>query len=414
MNVGAFHLTYCTNIHPGETWAEVEENLRAYTLPLKQQLSPSDPFGVGLRLSNQAAENLLEGTRLSSFKDWLEDEGLYVFTLNGFPYGDFHRRVVKDDVYRPDWRESERAQYTGRLIQVLDALLPDGLDGSISTSPLSYKPWLSDLERTDALTASALIMAPLAFSLFELRERAGRLIHLGIEPEPDCLVENGPETVAWFEDSLLMHGAALLRTQFGLSRTQAEELLREHIRICYDTCHFAVEYEAAGDAFDLFRRSGIEISKVQISAALRVDLAQNRSELEKELDAFAESTYLHQVVSRTADGTLMRYPDLPQALPELRSTEDEEWRIHYHVPIFIDRYERLHSTQTDISSALDYVTQHRPTLHLEIETYTWEVLPSDLRLDVVASIHREYEWTLEQLSSGRKAGNPRACEKLSS
>ena len=397
MTAGAFHLTYCTNIHPGETWAEVEENLRSFTIPLKQQLSPFNPFGIGLRLSNQAALDLLDGARLAEFKEWLEDEGLYVFTLNGFPYGGFHRRVVKDDVYRPDWREAERADYTGRLIRVLDMLLPDGLEGSISTSPLSYKPWLSDLERTDALTVSALNMAPLALSLFELREKTGRLIHIGIEPEPDCLIENGPETVSWFEDSLFMQGAAALRSRHGLSRSQAEEILREHIRVCYDTCHFAVEFEPAAEAFDLFRRSGIGISKVQISAALRVDLAQDRSELENELEEFAESTYLHQVVSTSADGTLTRYPDLPEALPELRSTQDDEWRIHYHVPIFVDRYERLHSTQADIISALDHVTQHRPSLHLEIETYTWDVLPPDLKMDVIGSIHREYEWTLKHL-----------------
>ena len=249
------------------------------------------------------------------------------------------------------------------------------------------------------MEASALNLADAAFTMFSLREVSGRLVHVAIEPEPDCLIENTSETISWFEDYLLMQGAARLRSVHGLSRGQAEEVLRSHIRICYDSCHLAVEFEEPEDSLSRFRSAGIELGKVQISAALRVPLASDRTDLKSDLESFAESTYLHQVVARRSDGSLSHYEDLPEALPDLAATEDEEWRIHYHVPIFVDRYERLFSTQRDIVATLKWILRERACPHLEIETYTWDVLPSDLKTDVVTSLHREFEWTLAQLRS---------------
>src|SRR3954463_15066406 len=117
MQVGAgLQLTYCTNIHPAHGWADVFENLRRYTPPLKARLSPDRPFGIGLRLSGAESSELLIGDRLGAVVAWLKQEGLYVFTLNGFPYGPFHRQPVKAMVHAPDWREEERVAYTLRLI----------------------------------------------------------------------------------------------------------------------------------------------------------------------------------------------------------------------------------------------------------------------------------------------------------
>ncbi|MEX0820877.1 MAG: metabolite traffic protein EboE [Rhodothermales bacterium] len=400
---GEHRLTYCTNIHPGETLEDVTDNLTTYTVPLKALVSPSDAMGVGLRLSNQAVAELVgDEAKLERFEQLLLDHDLYVFTLNGFPYGSFHRQRVKDDVYRPDWRDDERLQYTLRLIEVLARLLPDGEEGSISTSPLSYKPWLDlDVERESAFRAGAEHLAAAAFRLFDLRNRTAQLLHIGIEPEPDCLIENTPETIAFFEEWLFRSGAKYLRREYGLSKSQAEDILRTHIGVCYDTCHFAVEFETPEEVLSGFRSAGIRLSKLQISAALRVPLdVRPRDELESALEPFAESTYLHQVVARSADGSLHRYPDLPDALPKLGDEEAEEWRIHYHVPIFVDAFQQLRSTQDDIRPALTGTLQDDFCRHLEIETYTWDVLPEEMKTDIVTSIEREYAWVLENVPGG--------------
>jgi sugar phosphate isomerase/epimerase len=382
-----FHLTYCTNIHPGESWPEVESNLIRYTLPLKDRLSPDSDFGVGLRLSNQAARHLIVGDHLQRLREWLDEHGLYVFTLNGFPYGSFHRQIVKDHVYEPDWRTQERVDYTLILADVLAELLPPGFEGSISTSPISYKPWLSGASADDAKKVGARNLTAVAAKLNDLYDRTGTLIHIGIEPEPDCLIENTAETVEYFEKHL-----------FSTSSQVDTDSIRRHIRVCYDTCHFAVEFEDPAETLARFDNAGILLSKVQISSALRVLLGQDRHALAADLQPFAESTYLHQVVGRDAEGRLSHYPDLPAALPQIETSRDVEWRVHYHVPIFTDGVERLLSTQRDITDALDDVLSNRRCPHLEIETYTWDVLPAELKTDAVASIEREFDWILNQIS----------------
>ncbi len=380
------HLTYCTNIHPGESLPEVEANLRQYTLRLKQRLSPDAPFGVGLRLSNEAARELLVGDRLASLKTWLDENGLYVYTLNGFPYGGFHRQIVKQHVYEPDWRTQERVDYTLCLVEILAALLPPDIEGSISTSPISYKPWLTGDETKEALRTGAKNLSSVASELHDLHERTNKLIHIGIEPEPDCLIENTDETVDFFETYLLAKSTPL-----------PSDLVRQHIRVCYDTCHFAVEFENPADALARFDSAGILLSKVQISSALRILLNHDHQAVAAALQPFSESTYLHQVIGRDAEGRSHHYSDLPMALPHLKAHASSEWRIHYHVPIFVDAYSRLTSTQADIIDTLEVILRDRSCAHLEIETYTWDVLPAELKSDVVTSIEREYDWLLGEI-----------------
>ena len=308
----AFHLTYCTNIHPGEDWATVASTLKQHLPMLKAQLAPETPFGVGLRLSNQAAHTLLSGDRLPQFRRWLDDEGLYVFTLNGFPYGSFHGEVVKDRVYAPDWRTRERVDYTIRLARILAQLAPDGTAGSISTSPLSYKPWLDGSATEEAFHTGSRHLAEVAVALAQIEDETGVHLHVDLEPEPDCLIENTAESIAFFEDWLWPVGGARLANALNVGEETAQSLLRRHIQLCYDTCHFAVEYETPAEAFAQFAAAGVPIGKVQLSAALRVPLPlAGRSAIAERLQPFAEATYLHQVVERRPDGSLHRYPDLP-------------------------------------------------------------------------------------------------------
>lgn len=397
-----FHLTYCTNIHPGESWGDVFANLREYVPILKTRLSPNKPFGIGLRLADSAARALLIGDKLVRFQEWLAGQDLYVFTLNGFPYGGFHRQVVKEHVYAPDWRSEERLDYTLRLATILAALLPEGMDGGISTVPLSYKPWLKDgSSRESALRETSLQLARATAELMAIGEATGKYLHIDLEPEPDCLIENSAETVDFFNQCLLPIGGTYLRRHLDLSRQEAEEALLRHIGVCYDTCHFAVQYETPAIAFTRLREAGIRIGKVQLSAALKALLPEqtrDRRAMVERLRPFAESTYLHQVVERHADGTLHHYPDLTAALPH---TGAREWRTHFHVPIFIDDYAPLCSTQDDIAATLDVLRENRACAHLEIETYTWDVLPPEMKIDIVASIQREYEWVLDIFSTNK-------------
>ncbi len=397
------HLTYCTNIHPGEEWEKVFVNLKQYILPLKIKLSPEKPFGIGLRLADIATRELLKNNNLYDLKSWLKKHDLYIFTLNGFPYGGFHSQVVKDQVYAPDWSKSERLDYTLRLVNILAELLPSGIDGSISTVPLSYKPWFKDNTILQAsVTKSATYnLVRVVAEMVRIRIETGKVLHIDLEPEPDALIENTAEVVNYFQKYLLPIGTDYLAKYLEISKETCEFHLLEHVRICYDTCHFAVEYENPSSVFKQFKTFGIKVGKIQISAALQVKIPEDMSErtlLKERLQPFAESTYLHQVVEKNLDNTLNHYSDLDKALKYLEITTADEWRTHFHVPIFIDNYQLLQSTQDDIVTVLELLQSNPVCNHLEIETYTWKVLPNDMKLNLLASIQREYEWVLDKFS----------------
>lgn len=397
-----YHLTYCTNIHPGEDWSSVFRNLQNYIPKLKQKLSPNAAFGIGLRLANIASEELLSGDALLQFQDWLKTNDCYVFTLNGFPYGGFHRQVVKDQVYMPDWSKSDRLSYTKRLIKILSALLQEGMDGGISTVPLSYKPWWQlNPGKQDAIFEScSLQLAQIAAEMVQVEDVTGKFLHLDLEPEPDALLENADEVISFFQNWLLPVGQAYLQQQYGVRATTAETWLRRHIRLCYDTCHFAVEYEEPNTALAKLEKAGIAIGKFQLSSAIKIPISADQSQRQllcQHLEPFAESTYLHQVIEQRSSGILHHYPDLRDALPALTTTSATEWRTHFHVPIFVDHFPPFASTQDHITAILKQLPQVPECMHLEIETYTWEVLPPDLKLDILASIQREYEWVLASL-----------------
>ncbi|WP_289501137.1 metabolite traffic protein EboE [Gloeocapsopsis sp. IPPAS B-1203] len=400
MQLENIHLTYCTNVHPGESWQDVFANLKAYIPELKARIAPKKPFGIGLRLAAQTASELLESNYLAQFQAWLKQNNLYVFTLNGFPYGGFHHQVVKDKVYAPDWQTSDRLNYTLHLTQILATLLPEGIDGGISTLPLSYKPWFTKVSRDNVFESATLNIAAVAAEMHRIRETTGKLLHLDLEPEPDGLIENTTEVIDFFSSWLLPIGGNYLSKSLDISQATAEALLLEHVRICYDTCHFAVEYEDPKSAFTRLRSAGIHIGKIQISAAIQVTLPKETAQrkiISDRLSLFAESTYLHQVIARSQDGTLHHYSDLTTALPHLAQSTAQEWRTHFHVPIFIRGYQTLQSTQDDIVEVLNLLGQS--CHHLEIETYTWDVLPPAMKLDLLASIQREYEWVLQKLGN---------------
>ena len=400
MKTGFGHLTYCTNIHAGETWTEHFAALQQNIPAIKQRICPARPFGIGLRLSNAASMELIQEKNLQRFQQWLQDQDCYVFTLNGFPYGGFHHTVVKDNVHAPDWTTPLRVDYTVRLARILAALLPEGMEGGISTSPLTYRLWHKTAEeKAAAFERSTAGILQVVAALMELKETTGKTIHVDIEPEPDGLLESGAEFLQWYHAHLLPMGGSFLKEKFQFGNEEARDAIKEHVQLCYDVCHFAVGYEDHAAVMQQLKEQGIKIGKIQISAALKAILpaAAERDGVMEAFRQFNEPVYLHQVIARKEDGNLKRYADLPDALKEADDLSVREWRAHYHVPLFIENYGALQSTQKDIQEALRLHQQQPLTTHLEIETYTWEVLPQDLRLPLAASIIRELQWVLAEL-----------------
>lgn len=391
------HLTYCSNIHPGESWGEIEANLRNFLPKVKRRVSPDAPMGVGLRLSGDAATELRRPAALETFRAWLDEEALYVFTINAFPYGPFHGQRVKEEVYKPDWRDPERLRFTNDCADILSFLLPEDHVGSISTVPGAFKLEIAtDADRT--LIAAQIASA--AAHLHGIFEQTGQRITLAIEPEPCCLMETTAEAVGFFEEYLFgKAGVSRMSEETGLKDAEALDALARHVGLCFDVCHAAVEFEDIAESVAALDRAGIAITKLQLSAAIRV--AQAGENVETLLRPFDEGVYLHQTVA-DRNGQLIRLTDLPDAFEALHqgTLEGGEWRVHCHVPVFLESFEGLGSTQAVLKDALSLCREREISPHLEIETYTWSVLPEALRHPELSDdIAREIEWVRKELQA---------------
>lgn len=392
------HLTYCTNIHAGADWPDMIAGLRRWVPHIKSIVAPDARFGLGLRIAASAAESLTQKGKLSELQEFLDVTGCYVFTINGFPYGPFHGQPVKERVYAPDWRTQERLAYTNALADILVRLLPDDIDGSISTVPGSFKAW--SVGHEDRIADG---MIDHVAHLVAIHRSSGRMIRLAIEPEPCCMLETIEETVSFFKDRIFSaRAAARLSDVCGFSRSDAEVALRDHVGVCYDVCHAAVEYEDPAQSIAALQAAGITIPKLQLSSALRIPSVGVGTATA--IAPFDEPVYLHQVVARdlTNPGQpLRRFVDLPEALAVIDESIGKEWRVHFHVPLFINELNDFGTTQFFLREILEIHGQNPISSHLEVETYTWDVLPDLYRgVDVATAIGRELQWVLGHLKSG--------------
>jgi hypothetical protein len=391
---GGVDLTYCTNIHAGESWGEIEAALDVFVPAIKRSLGFDGQFGIGLRLSAQAAGTLNDQDVLARFAAQLERLGAYVFTINAFPYGPFHGAPVKECVYLPDWRSPERLRFTCDAAQILARLLPEGGFGSLSTVPGGFK---ADLRSDNAVAAIVVGLTTITAELVRIARDTGRVIVLALEPEPACLLETVEDAVAFFTEHLF--GPAAIRQlagKTGLSTVAAAEALRRHLGVCYDVCHGSVLFENPLQAISRLRAAGITVAKIQLSAAIKVPaLTQQAGELLLALD---DGVYLHQTAIRDGEG-VQQFVDLPEALSAFgRGTVQGETRVHCHVPLYLSQFGALGTTQGDLLSVLEAVRHGPLAPHLEVETYTWDVLPAGLRGETkAAAIAEELRFVREVL-----------------
>jgi sugar phosphate isomerase/epimerase len=376
------HLAYCTNIHRGESWADTFAALERHTLAVRDCVSPGQPYAIGLRLGDLASRELSCPSTLGAFRRWLDAQNAYVFTINGFPYGRFHGTRVKEQVYAPDWTSPDRLAYTNRLFDILAELLPAGVDGSVSTVPVSFKAFQRDAWQLSVARAN---LWRCVEHIASLSSTSDRELHLGLEPEPLCVLETTEEAAAFF--------AAMRADRPG------DDRLDQFLGINYDCCHLAIEFEEPAESIGRLRAEGVRISKLHLSNALRL---QPDPAMRAALQSFADEVYLHQVVARAPDGTLRRFRDLAEALDDADrrpETEDAEWRVHFHIPLHARPSAGFSTTSDHLLGVLDQLACDPGWCrHLEMETYTWEVLPPELKgRGVVEQLVAEYAWTLARL-----------------
>ena len=375
-------LGYCTNVHAGANWAQTRANLERYAASVKQIVSPNQPMGIGLWFSHASLNDLLTRNAEHEVAALCQTLGLEPFTLNGFPFGDFHQPIVKHAVYVPAWDQPERTQYTLDLARLLTRLSRPGDERSISTVPIGWRDASQPVDLQQAIANLRFV----AEQLKNLHAETGVMIHLDIEPEPGCIVQKCDDVVQLFSQ---------------LTHRSDETTIYRHIRVCHDVCHAAVMFEDQADVIRAYANAGIRIGKVQLSNAVRADLrnfsARERTEAVAQLREFGEDRYLHQTtIARNGDITF--FDDLPLALREFGATDDagDEWRVHFHVPVYLKSFGLLTTTSDSIIECMRLLRDSDVT-HWEVETYAWNVLPEELQAgDLAEGIARELQWVREQ------------------
>jgi len=394
---GLGHLTYSTLVHPGDTWEEMWTSLVTYVPRVKARVAPRVPFGVSLRLSAKSAETLANSrAERDKLKKFLADNDMYLYTVNAFPYGPFKNQIVKEQVYEPDWRSEERARYTINVADVLADVVPEGISPSIQSAPLGFKPRVTG---TDVIASYTEHVLRVAAHLAALAERTGRTVTLALEPEPFCFLETTDETVAYFTNHLYSGAAATrLAKLAGIPISEAHVALRRHVGVVFDICHQAVVYENIAESLQKLVDAGIPIFKLQEAAAMRVPEVTQK--IVDTLARYAKTIYLTQTVEKK-DGKLTRFLNLEDAFKAWHANPGpREWRTHFHVPVFLDSLGELGTTRFAIEDALKFHKANPLSRQLEIETYTWDVLPEHLKTgDIVDYVTREIEWVRGQLAS---------------
>ena len=385
-------LTYCANVHPLEQPQDlqlyVDEILPRLKAGLSTRLSASEEtFALGLYFPQAITKELLRKPEtLKELGNRFLDCGARALTANAFPFGGFHATAVKEAVYRPDWQKRERLEYTMQVADVLAALPMTGSRQTISTLPGSFKSF-PDLDQNVVAENFLRMVVYLA----QLEADRGRWIQLAVEPEPGCLFETIDEWISFYENQILSrHWPKLGGNQ--------EELIRRHLGTCFDCCHQAVEFEDCRGSLSILRKAGIPVAKMQLSNALRLESPGAHREALDDLANFVEKRYLHQTMALNADGKTAYFNDLPDYLAMARDRQDREVRIHFHVPLFLSECGNLGTTQDLMRACLDEVVKEGQTEHLEIETYSWNVMPErrkpDHQHDLMADVLREYDYIL--------------------
>jgi sugar phosphate isomerase/epimerase len=393
---GLGHLTYSTLVHPGDTWDDIWTSLTTYVPAVKERVAPDRRFGVSLRLSAASVGRLTaDGGERRRLKAFLDDNDLYLYTVNAFPYGPFKDTIVMEDVYEPDWRTDARAEYTMAVADILAEVGGEGVNPSIQSAPLGFKPRVTGPDVVDAYTAQ---VARVVAHLVDLEARTGRTVTLALEPEPHCYLETTEETVAYFTDRLFGDEvAAGLAGRTGLSPAEAQGAMRHHVGVVFDVGHQSVQFEDVAASLQSLADAGIEVFKLQEAAALHVP--EVTPDVIAALRPFTDTVYLTQTVQRDERG-LTRFLNLTDAMA---AWEDEptqcEWRTHFHMPVFLDDLGAFRTTRFVLEDALAFHKRNRFSTQLEIETYTWDVLPAHLKDGTIVDyVCRELEWVAAQLS----------------
>jgi len=393
---GLGHLTYSTLVHQTDNWDQLWKSVNTYLPAVKARVAPNQKFGVCLRTSAPSAEMLSQDpSKRAGLKKFFADNDLYLYTANAFVYGVFKKQVIKEDVYEPDWQTAERREYTKQVANLLAEMAPEGVNPSIQSAPLGFKPKGTGPDIVKAYTEN---VVDVVAHLVKLEKDTGKIVTLGLEPEPRCYLETTDETITYFQDHLFApQTAEHLAKKAGIHAADAAAAMKKFMGVVFDIGHQSVGYEDIPASLHKLVAAGVPIVKLQEAASMHIpDVTQEKVDA---LQAFAKTIYLSQTCQKK-DGKYTWFLNLEDAFEDWsKNPGPREWRTHFHVPVFLTELGHgFGTTRFGLEQALAVHKKTPLSTHLEIETYTWDVLPDHLKTgDIVEYVTRELDWVKGQL-----------------
>jgi len=387
-----YNLTYCSNIFKQKKWKFLFENLKKYLLHIKRK---KQYIGISLCMSNVLLNEIRKDKTLSILKNWLITENVYISSMNGFVYKTFHQKKIKDNIYYPDWTTKQRIKYTKSLIELLGLLMHKNTMGSISTVPISYLPWIKTRHISYILFTASKNLSEIIKFLIEKKN-----IHLDLEPEPDCLINSIDSFIKFYIYWLI----PVTKIAFNTKSNFLEPYIKKYIRLCYDICHFSVNFESHEEALCLLKKNKIKIGKIQVSSALEVKVFNSSIEnkhLVKNLLSFTKSPFLHQTVEKIGN-KLKKHKDISYAIKNFSEKCGNTLRIHCHAPLYKNIIRGIKTTSVDTKFALELLLKEKYIKEMEIETYTHDFLSKENKFE---SIFMEYNWVINLINNQKHDNN---------
>ena len=299
---------------------------------------------MGLRLSARRGRDARPSpARWRSSRTSCAAQTLYVFTINGFPYGPFHGTRVKEEVYLPDWRDAARLDYTNLLADLLAQLLPrrrSTARGSISTVPGAFKPHADSAGRQWRAWSSSCC----ATRRTSCRSSAHRAAHRARARARALLPpRDRRRDGAFFREHLHSAAAAArLGELTGLDAAAAARRCGATSACASTSATRRSSSRIPRQCLQALEAAGIAMAKIQVTAGLRIPRVDARTSADA-LRRFDDAVYLHQVVERSAGRACGASPtSSTHALASAAGASgDCEWRVHFHVPVFLETLDAL-------------------------------------------------------------------------
>lgn len=382
-------ITYCSNIFKNNNGTQLLNSLNKYKKEFKSYKD------ISICVSNNIINELNEKKNLNKILTWKKINKKNIPLINGFVYKNFHQNLIKENIYYPDWTKKERFNFTKNTIFFAQKINKRSKICGISTLPITYKLWIKNNTKYNIKKAINFFFEILKI-LIKIKKYKNILIHIDIEPEPFCLLEDCKDFIYFFKSWILPELEEKIKIYLNVKKNKAKNVITKHLNLCFDICHSAVMFENQKLSLDLIKKFKIKIGRVQISSAIKIKKINKHNF--NHLNFLNKSPFLHQSLMKLNNLKYIKNNDFKN-IKIINNEIIKEIRIHCHVPIYKKKItNNIYTTQKELKNSLMNILKYDFTRNLEIETYTYNMLYKK-KSNKIKSMIKEYNWLINLIKN---------------